>query len=91
MSDKQCPICERRHVGPIRIWRRNTQYPQHYMNFLHSCVHCVREDDLDFHYMWKEYYNGQGHFGPYEYVQRWATEYVKPIPVRHVHQARRIV
>lgn len=90
MSDKQCPICEHKHVGPIRLWRRHTAYTEHYLNFLVSCVHCIREDDRDFHYLWKEYYNSQGHFGRYDYQERWATEYVRPIPLRHVHTHRRI-
>ena len=91
MSDKQSPICKRKHVGPIRVWRRRTQFTRHFMNYLLSCVHCIRQDDVDFHYLWQEYYNSQGYGGSYYYVQRWATEYVTPIPVRHVHQARRIV
>ena len=91
MADKQCPVCMRKHVGPIRIWRRNTQFPQFCLNYLESCIHCIRDDDLEYHWMWKEYYEGQGHWvTPYTYNQRWATEYVKPIPVRHVHKERRI-
>lgn len=88
MSDKQCPVCLRKHVGPIKLWRRHTQYPKFYLNFLKSCVHCIRGDDYYFHDMWAEYYSSQGYCG--DYRQRLDTSYVKPKRVQHVHAHRRI-
>lgn len=60
MSDKQCPCCHRNNVGPIKARRRNTQYVDEQSNYIVSCVHCIAEDDVEFAYMWADYYNSSG-------------------------------
>lgn len=57
---KQCPCCLRKNVGPIKARWRNTNYSYEEDNIMVSCIHCIAEDDLEFAYMWADYYNGSG-------------------------------
>lgn len=76
MSDKQCPCCRRNRVGPIKTWRRNTQYIDDALNWMTTCVHCIQEDDIHYAYQWAEYYNGSGaggysHYTDFLINRRW--------------------
>lgn len=73
----RCPCCNRNRVGPIRTWRRNTMYIEQSLNYLTVCIHCIREDDINYAYMWAEYYSGQGYYYPVDYRKRSAKEYVR--------------
>ena len=59
-AKKTCPCCKARNVGPIKTWRRMTQYNYEPSNWMNSCVHCIRNDDLYFAERWTEYHSGQG-------------------------------
>lgn len=61
MSDKQCPRCLRRHVGPIRTWRLSTMYVDHLLNYAQCCYHCICEVDEGYFWDWHEYYSSQGY------------------------------
>lgn len=75
MSKKQCPCCWRKRVGPIKVWRRITQYIDNELNLWKSCVHCVMEDDINYAHQWAEYYNGTGvgysHYTDHLINRRW--------------------
>jgi hypothetical protein len=61
-NDKRtCPCCGRKRVGPIRTWRRLSAYYHEPSNLMTSCLHCIREDDVNLKYDWHEYYSGQGY------------------------------
>lgn len=68
MSDKQCPCCRRRHVGPVKARWRNTNYSHEEDNIMISCIHCIMEDDIEFAYMWADYYNSSGAGGYSHYT-----------------------
>ena len=57
---RTCPCCQRDRVGPVRVWRRLTQYAADQENYLRSCVHCIREDDGYYAELWNGYYADQG-------------------------------
>lgn len=84
LNRKQCPCCGLKRVGPIRTWRRNTAYCESMdeCNYMTSCLHCIREDDICLKYDWHEYYSGQGYGQTHaEFMkeladQRGAKEYV---------------
>lgn len=76
MSDKQCPGCGLRNVGPIKKWRRNTSYVDDELNLMTSCVHCIMEDDVNYAHQWADYYNGTGvggysHYTDFLINRRW--------------------
>lgn len=52
-------------------------YIEQSLNYLTVCIHCIREDDLDYAYMWAEYYSGQGHYYPVDYRPRSPKNYVR--------------
>ena len=73
---KQCPCCGRKRVGPIRTWRRNTQYIDREQNYMTVCVHCITEDDIQYAYQWADYYNSSGvgvysHYTDFLINRRW--------------------
>lgn len=60
-NSKQCPCCKLKSVGPIRTWRRLSAYYDESLNYMKSCLHCIRLDDYYLKYDWHEYYCGQGY------------------------------
>lgn len=58
---KKCPCCRLKRVGPIRTWRRLSAYYHESTNYMTSCLHCIRKDDICLKYDWHEYYSGQGY------------------------------
>lgn len=82
MSKKQCPCCLRKHVGPIKTWRRNTRYIDDSLNHMTVCVHCIIEDDINYAYQWADYYNGTGvgsysHYTDFLINRRWPWRTMK--------------
>lgn len=79
MSKKQCPCCLRKRVGPIHTWRRWSAYHIKELNYMHSCIHCAREDDRNLAYDWNEYYSSQGYGeSTYQIEQRIKRDYRQP-------------
>lgn len=76
MSKRKCPCCQRNRVGPIKQWNRNSAYTDKSLNVMTCCVHCILEDDMQFAYLWVDYYNGTGvggysHYTDFLYNRRW--------------------
>lgn len=59
-AKKTCPFCKRNRVGPIKTWRRMTEFNDPAQNLQHSCIHCIREDDEYYAERWSDYYADQG-------------------------------
>lgn len=77
MSRPRCHRCGYNRVGPIRKWRRNTQYINDELNYLVCCIHCIHEDDYQMFWDWKEYYSSIGFPSREKYKPRKASDYVK--------------
>lgn len=77
MSDKQCPRCKLKHVGPIHTWRRDTQYVNDKLNYATVCYHCITEDDWYMYWDWQEYYSSQGWGRRLEFKPRNRSDWVK--------------
>ena len=76
MNKRTCPCCKRNRVGPIKQWTLNSAYTDKSLNVMTCCVHCILEDDMQFAYLWADYYNGTGvggysHYTDFLYNRRW--------------------
>lgn len=77
MSKRQCPGCGYKRVGPIRKWRRNTRYVEDELNYRNCCYDCIKEDDYNMFWNWKEYYSSIAYPSSDKYTPRLASDYVK--------------